>query len=239
VVGRFGYLLTMVAERPADLATGEHSMRKAALTVSLLTVTIGTAQAAPPSTSFLPLAEGKQWSYRLSVPRQTQVPYDVFFLSPQGMMGSSLTNGMLDWSPTDDTVTVKIVRLIGENEAVVELNELGRRLLLPPAELKEVRFVRRTGDAGVSLELHGHLAKPDGWIVGHRLVALSDTATPVAFEVRGERYAKVLESKVEHSRMAQYTPDFSVRAWVAEGLGIVQLGAFDAAGELLYRLQLE
>src|SRR5688572_1724135 len=74
---------------------------------------------------YFPLKVGNEWHYELEIPKETYVPYDPFFIEPNGLLGTSVTNGSIKRAAGTHKFSMKITEVIRDSEAKVEFAEEG------------------------------------------------------------------------------------------------------------------
>ena len=118
---------------------------------------------------YFPLKAGNEWHYELQIPKETYVPYDPYFIEPNGLLGTSITNGSIKRAAVTQKFSMKITEVISDSEAKVEITEEGRKLLWFVNDIKEARLAIVPQGKSVSIEVRGFMVKPAGWILGHAL----------------------------------------------------------------------
>src|SRR5688500_15917277 len=74
---------------------------------------------------YFPLKVGNEWHYELQIPKETQVPYDPYFIEPNGLLGTSVTNGSIKREAVTQRLSIKITEVVSDSEAKVEIAEEG------------------------------------------------------------------------------------------------------------------
>ena len=188
---------------------------------------------------YFPLKAGNEWHYELQIPKETYVPYNPYFIEPNGLLGTSVTNGSIKREAVTQNFSMKITEVISDSEAKVEIAEEGRKLLWFVNDIKEARLVIVSQDKGVLMvEVRGFMVNPAGWILGHALAQFSGDEKPSApVRVPAGTFSKVIQSTIPHSR-SNYTPAYTQETWLAEGVGLIRAIALDADKNVIYTLEL-
>jgi len=188
---------------------------------------------------YFPLKAGNEWHYELQIPKETYVPYDPYFVEPNGLLGTSVTNGSIKREAVTQKFSMKITEVIRDSEAKVEFAEEGLKLLWFVNDIKEARLAIVPQDKGVSIvEVRGFMRKPEGWILGHLLAQFSgDEMQSAPVRVPAGTFSKVIHSTIPHSR-SNYTPAYTQETWLAEGVGLIRAIALDANKNVIYKLEL-
>ena len=187
---------------------------------------------------YFPLKVGNEWHYELQIPKETHVPYDPYFIEPNGLLGTSVTNGSIKRAAVTQKFSMKITEVISDSEAKVEIAEEGRKLLWFVNDIKEARLAIVPQEKGLSIEIRGFMVKPAGWILGHALAQFSgDEAPSEPVRVAAGTFSKVIQSTIPHSR-SNYTPAYTQETWLAEGVGLIKAIALDADKNVIYQLEL-
>ena len=198
---------------------------------------------------YAPLAAGSTWDYQLTIPSAVRVPMAPYFIEPDGMMASSITNGMLEREGGSWSVSIRVVEAISPDAARIEVSPELLSLWFN-LELAETRIaIRRSSTYGV-LEIQGVTKKEEPWILGMPVASfLFDEAEPVelnGFLVEAGTAPLIVGtrefSRTIHSRETrgdgQYAANHIVDSWLADGVGLVKLLVSSVEGEPIYGLEL-
>jgi hypothetical protein len=204
---------------------------------------------------YLPLVTGSEWTYQLTIPAATRVPVAAFFIEPDGLLATSITNGMLQRNAGSWTIHVRVIDTAAPSVVRVDIP---RELLSLwfAVEMTEIRMmVTSDGSDTLALEIHGSMkmqdAKTKPWILGQRLALLPANESKPA---QGEGYLAELSTdpvvvgagrfpKTVHSRETRgdgrYAAKHIVETWLAEGIGLVKLVVAGTDGKPIYTLELK
>jgi hypothetical protein len=187
---------------------------------------------------YFPLKLGNEWHYELEIPKETYFPYDPYFIEPNGLLGTSVTNGSIKRTAVTQKFSMKITEVISDSEAKVEIAEEGRKLLWFVNDIKEARLAIVPQEKGVSIEVRGFMVKPAGWILGHALAQFSGNEAPSApVRIAAGTFSKVIQSTIPHAR-SNYTPAYTQETWFAQDVGLIKAIALDADKNVIYKLEL-
>jgi hypothetical protein len=204
--------------------------------------------------NYCPLTAGSEWNYQLKIPADTEVPVAPYFIEPDYIVGSNITNGMVWRNSGTWQVSLKAVDNPEPSTARIEVT--GEILpLWFRLRTSEMRMVLKPWKEDILLlELQGFIDVPSDnskqWILGHRLALLPESE---AKEVKQEYMATEISvvpvkvgagdfNKSIHSRSSrgdgQYSPFHVVESWLVEGVGLVKMVVSETTGKEIYSLEL-
>lgn len=224
--------------------------------VAAVSLTLLSAQEQPgPNSPFAPLPPGGQWTYQLHIPKPTRVPVDAQWVGMEGLLGSSVTHGMLRRDAGTWPVLVSINELESPSVAkAVVGKELADLFFAPVLSETRLQLSRRTNTTSM-LELRGTVQMKDSKVtpivLAQGLAALPiDGKTRVEegawiaeptrgpIEVPAGRFNDLIHSRITKPAAGQYTVAHVVESWLARNVGLIKLAVVSTTGEAFYTIEL-
>jgi hypothetical protein len=210
----------------------------------LLLFDIRTAPPVLPGGSYLPLATGMSWEYRVQFAAQASLPYQPIFEAPDFMLCGSLFCGTGTWpaGQIDFKVTVgeKLSTATGDSYRVT-LTDPGRKFffyLTDPQLATEMR-VREVSGAQ-QLQILGSL-QADYFRFYRPLarVAASDLTATQTLAVPAGEFKDVIKTSLTLTGDGSYLRGtYTTEAYLAPNVGLIKAALKDSSGKVLYTQEL-
>jgi hypothetical protein len=216
---------------------------------------IAAQEQSSPSSSFAPLPSGGQWAYQLHIPKATQVPVDPEWVGMEGLIGSSVTHGMLRRDAGTWPVVVSVNELVSPSVAKVAVGKELEGLLFAPL-LSETRLqLSPRSKTTLVLEFRGTVQmkdpKKEPMVLAQWLAALpADGRTkveegawlaepmPGPIAVPAGQFKDLIHSRITKPAAGSYTVSHVVESWLARGVGLIKLAVLSSTGEAFYTVEL-
>ena len=243
--------------------TRGHPTLALALPLSFLTLLAGASltpsaaqEQASPSSPFAPLPSGGQWTYKLQIPKPAEVPVAPELVGMEGLIGSSVTHGMLPRKVGTWLVVVSVNELLSPSVAKATLGKELQEIFFPTTILTETRFqLSRRSKSTLVLEFRGTAKmndpKQEPLVEAQWLAALpADGKTrveegawfaepiPGPIAVPAGQFKDLIHSRITKPAAGDYTVAHVVESWLARGVGLIKLAVLSSTGEAYYTLEL-
>ena len=223
-----------------------------------LVVTDGSLQSAPNACTisaedtgytladYLPMEVGTTWSYRVTFPANTSVPYAPAFDYPSGILGSSLTDGMGAWNAGTVTFDLSLAAAMDTASSTktwdVATSDTGKKFYFYIA-LDSVRVSLNMTSTTAELRIIGVLQmSAPRWRVSRRIayVRSEDLEQTTSVAVPAGTFEDCVRGDVMIYGDGHYVPSgqWPIEVYVAPGTGIVKAVGKDRSGTTLYTLEL-
>ena len=196
---------------------------------------------------YFPLAKGVQWEYRVNFSQKVSVPYNPWFEYPQGLLGTTFTNGMGSWDKGQIDFKIMVNDVYKEETNTItwdiNLDESGQQFFFYGTFFDSLRLRLHIENETAKLDLIGVMSgSSPRWRIARALVRLSseDLSTQYDCSVPAGDYSNCVKSTVKIYGDGNYVPSgtYPIEIYLAPQVGIVKFIGKGSDGTILYTMEL-
>jgi len=196
---------------------------------------------------YFPIEKGVKWDYRIDFPNNCAIPYRPWFEYPEGLIGTSFTNGMGSWDAgqINFEILVNDVYETTSNSTTwdIALSSIGQKFYFYISSFNSIHWQLIIDNGVADLNIIGEMdMEPPRWQIARTLAHLTseDLSQKYNISVPAGDYSNCVKSTVNIYGDGTYVSSgtYPIEIYLAPNVGIVEAIGKDKNGTVLYTLEL-